>query len=319
MTAAFILTTTLLWWFMVDKKASVSTQESKQTVDAKQRHQLNAVKSHQTNRVAPLINATTQSHHQSIEQSLAEPSMTSLSGSTSDGAVNFNAFGEVQIDSDLHQLFDHYLSMAGEQPIETIRSMMLNTAGELLSQNQLSQLQAHFDRYIDYLKLAEEHANIHLNTTDGLEHIEVISQLRRDLLGEAMAEAFFGEEEAYARHVIQMQLTGTSDAPEAQQIKWLNAENLATAYHDVLIENQQFNDSHANASQRMNIRTAAYGDAVAQQLAQLDHSQQQWRNTVNHYIQTRSRLEGNPSALNQLEQNYSPTELKRLHAYYRAQ
>lgn len=315
LTAVFVLTIAMLLWLMVaDEKAVMAPDEAQTIVGTIVSQQITPIKEHEITKTSSLDQPTQQQINQSFSKG-------SLQGSSPDGAVNITEYGDVQLDKDLHRLFDYYLSMTGEQPIEDIRSLMLNTASDILSFEQLAQLRNHFDRYIDYLKSAEDHADNNLemlDLTDGLSQLEAISQLRRELLGDDMADAFFAEEESYAKHMMQMQLIGESDAPEEQQIKWLNNEDQATAYQDVLIENQQFNDSQVNASERMEIRTAAYGEAVAQQLAQLDDSQQQWQTTVNHYIETRSRLQNNSPALNQFEQNYTPTELKRLQAYYRA-
>ncbi len=325
LTTVFVLTTSLfislLVWFMLTDEAAIKnlnvdqTQRGDQPVINIQQQQPNAKGEDKTIQLTPLNHTTDQAFNESsIEGSLHG----SLNGSLPDGAVNITVNGDVQIDTDLHRLFDYYLSLTGEKSIQAIRSLMFNTVGNTLSPDQLAQLQDHFDRYLDYLTTAQDYASTNLNTKDGLAQLNAISQLRRQLLGEDMAQAFFGEEEAYARHMIQMQLTGTSEASEEQQIKWFNNEDQATAYHDVLIENQQFNDSGINDTDRMDIRTATYGEAVAQQLAELDHTQQQWQTTVNHYIETRSRLQNNPTALNQFEQSYSLTELKRLQAYYRA-
>ena len=146
---------------------------------------------------------------------------------------------------------------------------------------------------------------------------KAIKALRRAYLGEQMADAFFAEEEAYAVYAMSGELSAV-DVSEDLKLKWLQAEDQATAFHDVLLENQQFNAVAVNEADRMQLRTAAYGSEVAVKLAALDERHRQWQLEVAQYLTTRAALSGDAVSLAAFEGAIEPRKLKRLQAHYRA-
>ncbi len=244
--------------------------------------------------------------------------VTSLAGTSPDGAVNIDAHGNVLIDQDLHRLFDYCLTAVGELSPEQIRHQLLTTASDFLSLSQLEQLRDHFDNYLEYLQAADHMALSSLPSDDLATQLEAIKKLRRDYLGSAMADAFFAEEEAYAGYAMSGQLSEV-EASDAVKLKWLQAEEQATAFHDVLLENQLFNEVALAASDRLTVRAETYGTEVALKLAALDAQQQLWQAEVDQYLTTRLELAHDAVLLAAYEEAIEPRKLRRLQAHYRAE
>ncbi len=240
--------------------------------------------------------------------------VNSLQGTQPDGAVNLDEQGNVKADKELHRLFDYYLSTLGEQELFQIKKQLLVSASDYLSLDQLEQLRDYFDQYVQYLESAKNLA-VSFNNDEPLDQRLIqIKQLRVDLLGQEMADGFFADEHAYATWVLQQDTILTDDLT-AQQIKWLEAENHATAYQDVLLQNQQFESAEVSEFDKQLIRAEVYGEAVAERLALLDNQQSLWQNKVRKYINARE-LVSNQSELQSLNNQYSATEIKRLNAYW---
>lgn len=240
--------------------------------------------------------------------------VNSLQGTQPDGAVNLDEQGNVKADKELHRLFDYYLSTLGEQELLQIKKQLLMSASDYLSLDQLEQLRDYFDQYVQYLESAGNFA-VSFNDDEPLDQRLIqIKQLRVDLLGQVMADGFFADEHAYATWVLQQDTILTDDLT-AQQIKWLEAENHATAYQDVLLQNQQFESAEVSEFDKQLIRAEVYGEAVAERLALLDNQQSLWQNKVRKYINARE-LVSNQSELQSLNNQYSATAIKRLNAYW---
>lgn len=252
------------------------------------------------------------------ENSLAQPVVvSSLVGSLPDGAVNIDEHGNVLIDQDLHRLFDHFLTAVGELGPDEIRQRLLHTASDYLSLDQLEQLRDHFDAYVEYLQAADHLALSFQEHEQASSQLETIKSLRRQYLGEMMADAFFAEEEAYAAYVMSGTLAAV-DAPEDMKLKWLQAEDQSTAFHDVLLENHLYNEMALSEADRLQMRTEAYGNEVALKLAALDAQQQKWQAEVDLYLARRAALAGDELSLAVFEAGIEPHKLMRLQAHHRA-
>ncbi len=242
--------------------------------------------------------------------------VASLQGTLPDGAVNIDHNGDVVADKDLHRMFDYFLSATGEMTQDQIRSRLLSVASDFLSLDQLEQLRDLFDQYVDYLSAAERFALSQSDAADITERLHAIIELRQEVLGPELAAAFFAEEEAYAKYVLNDHGILSSDVAEQQVMKWLTVEAMATEFHDVLIENESFNELQITAAERMIVRNDRYGAQVTQNLAALDAKNRAWQDKVSQYIELRTQLADNSDMLHDLELSYDDRELKRLRAYY---
>ena len=246
----------------------------------------------------------------------AQNFIKSYQGTQPDGAIHLDENGNVIIDKDLKRLFDYYLSAIGELPLDQMRKYLQEFASEQLTPEQLEQLLQYFDQYHNYLTQADVFFE---NMGDGLslqEKMQLLSAFRLEQLGLTMSDAFFADEQNYIEYVL---TDRNSDEMIEQQLAWLQAENQATAFQDVVIENQQFINENTNPTEVYQYRVEQYGQEAADRLSQLDQQRAQWQSVVDTYVEQRQQIDNQQSALSleQLHSNYTAQEIRRLQALWR--
>ena len=239
-------------------------------------------------------------------------------GTTVDGSINFDENGNVLIDKDLKNLFDYFMIATGELTPNQMRQKLIDYAAENLTEKQLQQLLKIYDKYQAYLASQDSLDARMSNELSQAQRLAILSQYRKDFLGEEFAQAFFADEEAYAEFVLNNKTPDNENSE--QQNDWLEAQNRATAYQDTVIENQNYAQSPDISAQEIyQNRVQQYGSEAANRLKTLDQQRQQWQNTVDDYFSQRQLIDSNQNSINleQLDANYSPQELKRLQALWR--
>lgn len=240
----------------------------------------------------------------------------SYQGSQPDGAINLDENGDIILDVDLKRLFDYYLSAIGELPLDQMRKYLREFATKELNPIQLQQLLDYFDKYSQYLSQSDlffENINADLSLE---EKMLLLSEFRNETLGSAMANGFFSEQKDYIDYVLADKNSEDMD----QQQAWLEAENEATEFHDVVLENREFSDSDSmSASEVYDYRVEHYGQEAADRLTQLDQERADWQEVVDDYFQQRLTVlnQSGEQSLSQLNSNYSPEQLRRLEALWR--
>lgn len=216
---------------------------------------------------------------------LARLEESSLRGSKADGSVRFDAAGRLIVDADLRRHLEWWLSLLGEMPLVQIRDLYRRSLPTALDGAQVAAAVAFFDRWVDYLQAADAA----LPDGSTLQRLDALATLRRQWFGEQAAEALFGEEERYTRHVLQRQglLRDESLTPErrAEALAELDAElspeqrlMRAESIDPLLLSEQtaQFERLGVDAQQRFAERSALVGADAAERLAQLDLRRQDW-------------------------------------------
>lgn len=244
---------------------------------------------------------------------------SSLRGSEVDGGLSFDAAGRVVPDPAMRRLFDYYLSLIGERDPAQIRQLLQASLVQRHGAARAAEALAYFDRYVAYLqRLADARIDALPRLQDRFDRTVA---LRRDALGEAMATAFFAEDEARARLTLQ-RMAIAADATldreaKARRLAVLDAEAgyaqrqeadtaaLAAAQDDELARH------HADASQRAEAREALWGKEAAGRLAQLDAERAHWDARVVDYLAARAGIEADP--------RLSPADRARALAALRAQ
>ena len=240
----------------------------------------------------------------------------SYQGSQPDGAINLDDNGDIILDVDLKRLFDYYLSAIGELPLDQMRKYLQQFAAENLNPIQLQQLLEYFDQYSQYLTQSDlffKNINAELSLE---EKMLLLSEFRNETLGSAMANGFFSEQKDYINYVLADKNSENID----QQQGWLEAENEATKFHDVVLENREFSYSDSlSASEVYDYRVEQYGQEAANRLTQLDQERADWQDVVDDYFQQRLTVlnQSGEQSLSQLNSNYSPEQLRRLEALWR--
>jgi lipase chaperone LimK len=163
-----------------------------------------------------------------------------------------------------------------------------------------------FDRYIRY-----QQAAVTLAAQAGLslqQQLAAVSALRRQMLGDEMAEAFFGNEQRQQQQMLQrlaIQSDGHLSASEkARQLKALYEASPASeqqAQAQIAIGNTVQNQTdaldaaQADAGVRYAERAQSFGDAAADRLQQLDESRAQWQTRLDAYAQQSQAIQSDSS------------------------
>lgn len=210
-----------------------------------------------------------------------------------DGAITLDAAGRPVADRAMRRLFDYFLIRIGERDLAGVRSDVQQHLRGQLAPAALAQVMAWFDAYVS---LQRESAA--LGATDDLQaDLQRRHELRRKRLGDAMAEAWFGEEERDAAYAIARRAVLRDPALDAASRK-ARLATLAKEYGrdeetdaaQLAIDVEALLDARqASASQRFAEREAMFGKDAAQRLADLDASRAQWNARIADF---RARRDG---------------------------
>ncbi|HRQ64864.1 MAG TPA: lipase secretion chaperone [Xanthomonadaceae bacterium] len=237
------------------------------------------------------------------------PPAPSQQGSEVDGAIAFDAFGRLIVDRELRRLFDYHLAAIGELDIEEIRASLHALAQEAGGAHGAAQVLAAFARYLEYLDQVDR--LVLPAQADLLDRLEALHALRRQYLGNAVAESYFADEEAAALDLI----ARVEDA--AAGMATVPADDTDLALEQTL----QFEREGTDAVTRQAERSALFGDAAALRLAALDEERERWRQRVDDYQSARAAIIDDPSLtapardaalLALLEQSFDEAERRRV-------
>lgn len=224
---------------------------------------------------------------------------SSLRGTEVDGGVSFDANGRVVPGPDLRRLFDYYLSLIGERDPSQIRRLLADHLLGRYGANHAQSVLSLFDRYLAYQqRLAETKIG---DTADPPERLANAMALRRELLGDEMATAFFAEEEALAALTLErMAIAGDASLTADRKSELLieldrreghTARAEADTASTVADQERRFAQAGASASQRAAEREALWGKPAAERLARLDEERARWDTRIEQYLFARSRID----------------------------
>ena len=228
---------------------------------------------------------------------------SSLRGTEVDGGVSFDANGRVVLEPGLRRLFDYYLSLIGERDPSQIRQLLADHLLGRYGAHQAQSVLAYFDRYVAYQqRLAEAQIG---GAVDPQERLAKAMALRRELLGDEMATAFFAEEEALAVLTLKRMAIASDASLTADRKSGLLAELDRGAGHTaradadaasaVADQERRFEQTHASASERAAEREALWGKPAAERLARLDEERARWDARIEQYLFARSRIDADRS------------------------
>jgi lipase chaperone LimK len=228
---------------------------------------------------------------------------SSLRGTEVDGEVSFDANGNVLLDPGLRRLFDYHLSLIGERDPAQIRRLLEDYLLGRHRRKQVDSVLGYFDRYVGYLqRLAESKIG---ESIDPQDRLAKATALRRQMLGDEMASAFFSEEEALAALTLERMAIAADRALTAEQksqrlaaldrSEGYTARAEADTARVVADENRRLDRAHATAHQRAVEREAMWGKEAAGRLARLDEQRAQWDARIEQYLFARSRIDADRS------------------------
>lgn len=228
----------------------------------------------------------------------------SLRGTAVDGTVNFDANGRPLADRDLRRLFDYFLTRLGERTPAQIRDDILAHLRDVLhlDRRALAQILDWFDAYT-----ATERAVAELPRSGDLrKDLLQAYVLREQRLGQDLARAWYGGEDAYAAYTAERLALAhdatLSAADKAQRLAELDAtldpverENYhaATDFQLAVAQTEEFAADGTDAATRYAERAALWGGDAATRLEQLDQTEAEWNGRVDAYAQARARVLAN--------------------------
>jgi lipase chaperone LimK len=229
----------------------------------------------------------------------------SLRGTRVDGAVHLNARGAPIADRELRRLFDYFISRIGERDEQQIRGDLESYLEAGFAPTAVAQVMVWFDSYMTLERSAAS-----LATTGGDPRAAVVRlrALRQERMGEAIAEAWWGDEDRYLDYTLARQdLIDDRSLDIAQRQRQLvELERTLDPARLALIQQQdqaelslrQSEDyalRNVPAAQRFAERERQYGSEAAQRLADLDAQRNQWDGRLRDYALQRQKIMGNTS------------------------
>lgn len=247
---------------------------------------------------------------------------SSLRGATSDGELSLDDVGRVRLDLGLRRLFDHFLSLSGEFSPPEIRALVADRVRATLGDGAVEEVLHWFNRYCHLILVMDGAAF----PSDPLARAAHLRALRRQYLGDAVAEAWFAVEEAELD--LALARLAVRDAPgfdpderqqwldELDQVRTNEVQDVLRASLDAALVQAQagrFEAENADAATRRAERTALWGEDAAERLAQLDAERADWTVRLQHYRTARTAMAGEPAAFDAwLQANFSEPERHRI-------
>ena len=227
----------------------------------------------------------------------------SLGGTEVDGTLRVDARGNLLIENDIRRVFDYFLATLGEEDLDTVRSRIAAHLDSALPPEAARQAWELFERYEAYGEATEQIAG-HDGSIAGMTEVLLRQQdLRQEWLGQEVAEAFFGFDDAYDHHTLaRMRVTqdpDLSDAEREQRLAALEANlpaplravreraNLPVSVSQTVatLREQGASDHEIRAYREQNL-----GPAAAQRLEALDRQRAEWDQRYSTYRAQRAEI-----------------------------
>ncbi|MFZ6862307.1 lipase secretion chaperone [Undibacterium sp. Ji67W] len=270
----------------------------------------------------------------------------SLEGTSTDGDIQQNKEGDLQLDAELKRLFDYYLSAIGEKNLPEIQSQIEKILDQKLQNRAATQAKELLKRYIAFKQALvdlEKNASSNLSANDNLlsavnNKWQSMRQLRSQFFSEKEIQAMFGFDDAYdqdalARLAISQDKT-LSDVEKHNKLQALDKNMPAdlkaakdAPYQVIRLEEQakKMRSDGASEDDIYRMRAAATSPEAANRLAQLDRDTDDWNKRISQYLEQRKQLissqthfnsDDQQSALQELRNKYfTSQEQRRLAAY----
>lgn len=149
---------------------------------------------------APSITNLQIPHQDTLKKALQN---TSLADTYPPVTPLLDAEGNLQRNRELRDIFDYFLSLSGEQRDEDILRLIEAYLTQHLPPHAVMQAMQTLTQY-QTLNQRLTALSQTLEGDDLQAKLEQLASLRREILGDALATAFFGEEEAYDRYSLEM-------------------------------------------------------------------------------------------------------------------
>jgi lipase chaperone LimK len=267
------------------------------------------------------------------------PAVSSLIGTTPDGAATATADNALVLDPALIRLFDYYLTTVGERPISAIQAQVDHDLDARVAPLAARQAKDLFARYVQFktaLK-AQRPARPAGRSVDMLrEGLRTMLALRATYFNDVESQALFGPQDAEASAALARMAIEQDPALDAQQrrerLAALDARLPASVRADreaplavVHLEEaaQQIRAQGGSEDDVYRMRAAATSPEAANRLADVDRDEATWKARIATYQAQRGAVlsasgsdADRQAALNDLRNRlFTPEEQRRLAAY----
>jgi lipase chaperone LimK len=226
-------------------------------------------------------------------------STDSLRGTEVDGKITLDATGRPIADRGMRRLFDYFLARIGERSLTDIRASLTVHLSATFPTPIVGEV---LDRYDAYVALLQAMAALS-PTGDDLADAERLHALRRERLGQTVADAWFGEEERYLQATLARRAVladaSLDAAAKAKALAALDAsldpaQRAARAPTDTaaaaMAQTDLFDANGVSAAERFAAREHDYGRDAATRMAALDHERAAWETRLGDYAVQRQRV-----------------------------
>ena len=258
----------------------------------------------------------------------------SLAGTREDGALVIDSDGQFVATPDAIDLFDYYLSAVGEEPDERLEARIRAAIRARLDGAAARDAEALLDEYLDYRVRAAELISGPLVGEDLDRRLQYIRELRREVFGEEVAAALFGEEEARWFVDLERRRIGTDPelTPEERdrRLAALDADasdarrervEVVQAHSVLRRDERELREAGAHPAEIAAMREDRFGPEAAARLEALDASRADWQRRVDAYRAERDHLladaapEERASLIDEVRaRHFDGTELLRIRA-----
>lgn len=256
----------------------------------------------------------------------------SLEGTTIPFNLEVTSDGQLVVNANLRRLFDYFLTLDGEEPLDTIlariEELLKNHLPETAQARAIEVLHQYFDLKNAEIALALQ-MDENYKATGQRYSVAEMRRLLRDLrasnLDPEAYNGFFGVEDkrddyTLARLKIQEDDSLTAEEkkaalaaldhmlPEADQIHLQQERQTESVYSEV----EKARSEGASDAEIFHIREQAFGAKAAQRYAEADAKKAQWESRISAYRQEREEILNNPGITEQ-DKNYQIDRLRQQH------
>jgi lipase chaperone LimK len=227
------------------------------------------------------------------------------------------------------QMFDYFLSAAGEEPMETIIGRIEEHIRDMVPPDAAKEALNILNSYLLYkqgLYALEKKYPVHTfngnltapNITQIKDVLEQRREIRRRYMQAEVVDAFFGEEEMYEQFTMgRLEIQTNNDLANEEKltaIKQLEQEfpdditedsRKAAEYQAMIREIDILKKQGGNAEEIYELRQNALGEDAADRLARLDEKRAIWQSRIDTYVKSRQEIMNAPELSEEEKQQHS--------------
>ncbi len=234
-----------------------------------------------------------------------------LAGTRVDGRLSTDADGNLVIDRDLRRVFDYFLVATAAEPYAQSAARLQAYLAERLPEPAAGQAAAVLEQYLQYKarlfemesRALQDPGSVSGDPEHLARHLETLARVRREVLTPEVVTAFFAEEEAYDRYILQryriLADTRLTDAQKAEQLVILKAalpaelqDSLARTHGSQTLSERTrvLRQNGADAAEIRRLRLAAVGAEGTERLESLDRQREAWETRLARYHAEKAQL-----------------------------